>query len=185
MGMWCPFRSSSFSWVVEGSAWGLELAGRWEIRPTQWTPVNQENSLDILGERAFCNLGTWDCGLTGDMIHAGTLWCDYSNQKCYLAWRGGYTCWIRSVPGLIAPLLSGVFRNHNSDHVIPNLSTVPNYCTQGWNFHALARNASPHTMCPLATFCAASLLFIISSFYKVPLYLYPCSFPAGKAVPPS
>ena len=106
--------------------------------------------------------------------------------KSEISWRGGYTCWIRSVPGLISPVLSVVFLNHNSDHVIPNLSTVPNYCTQGWNFHALARNASLHIMCPLPTFCSASLLFIIGSFYtlaksaSVPL---PMLFPGRESCP--
>ena len=33
-------------------------------------------------------------------------------------------------------------------YVIPHLSVVPNYCIQGWNWHALAWNAGPHVMCP-------------------------------------
>ena len=102
------------------------------------------------------------------MLNIGTVWCDSSNWKYYLLWRGGYMCWKCAWP-----------------YVIPDLSVAPNYCIQGWNWHALAWNAGPHVMCPWPCSVQPYFFTLLVPSMLLPQVPLPMLFPVqGKLTHP-
>lgn len=144
--MCSSFRSNSCWWVVEDSAevWSGCRGGSWGWLSGHQLPrdLGSFRGKDILQSR------TWD--------GAETFWYCYTGSTTFHGEAGTHT------ESEVSPLLSAVFLKHNSDHVLPDVSSVLSSCHLGCKYHTLAWQASPCIICPLPTFCLPSLVLLHS-----------------------